>query len=99
MELSKNYMVMHEEDIKTIIFSDESKFNLFYSDGKVSVWGEPGKGLELKNLSPTVKHGCESIMVWGCFPYYGMRETSSNRWKNGCSQIYKHSWPKLKGFC
>lgn len=72
MELAKNYMFMHEEDIKTIIFSDESKFNLFYSDGKVSVWREPGKGLELKNLLPTVKHGGGSIMVWGCFSYYGM---------------------------
>ncbi|KAF9760563.1 Transposable element Tcb1 transposase, partial [Nosema granulosis] len=49
-----------------------SKFNLFYSDGKVSVWRKPGTGLTLKNLSPTVKHGGDSIMVWGCFSYQGV---------------------------
>lgn len=72
LEYSKNYMFMDECDLKSIIFSDESKFNLFYSDGKVSVCREPGLGLKLNNLTPTVKHGGGSIMVWGCFSYYGI---------------------------
>ncbi len=41
--------MMTEEKLKTIVFSDESKFKLFYSNGKVSVRREPIKGLEYKN--------------------------------------------------
>ena len=45
------------DKIKKIIFSDESKFNLFYSDGKVSVWREPKTGLNHEHITPTVKYG------------------------------------------
>lgn len=30
---------------KKKIFNDESTFNLFYSDGKISVWRKPNMGL------------------------------------------------------
>ncbi|KAF9761418.1 Transposable element Tcb1 transposase, partial [Nosema granulosis] len=73
--LSKNNIISRHklaEDYHSL--SDESKFNLFYSDGKVSVWRKLGTGLALKNLSPTVKHGGDSIMVWGCFSYQGVRK-------------------------
>ena len=63
---------MNEIELKSIIYSDESKFNLFYSDGKVSVWREPKCGLDSKYITPTVKHGGGSIMLWGCFSYYGV---------------------------
>ncbi|KAF9761289.1 Transposable element Tcb1 transposase [Nosema granulosis] len=56
----------------SIYDTDESKFIFFYSDGKVSVWRKPGTCLALKNLSPTVKHGGDSIMGWGCFSYQGV---------------------------
>lgn len=71
-EASKRFMFMSEEDVKSVIFSDESKFNLFYSDGKVSVWREPGTGLETQHLNKTVKYGGGSVMVWGCFSYHGV---------------------------
>ncbi len=45
---------------------------MFYSDGKVSVWRKPGTGLKMENLTPTVKFGGGSIMVWGCFSYKGV---------------------------
>ncbi|KAG0438720.1 Transposable element Tcb2 transposase [Dictyocoela muelleri] len=64
-------MFYDECDLKSIIFSDESKFNLFYSDGKVSVRRETGSGLKIYNITPTVKHGGGSIILWGCFSYYG----------------------------
>ncbi|KAF9761922.1 Transposable element Tc1 transposase [Nosema granulosis] len=69
-KLAKDYHSL--SDGKVNIFSDESKFNLLYSDGKVSVWRKPETGLALKNLSPTIKHGSGSIMVWGCFSYKGV---------------------------
>ncbi|KAF9763472.1 Transposable element Tc1 transposase [Nosema granulosis] len=63
---------MEEEDIKRLIFNDESNFNFFYSDGKISVWRTPGTGLSPKKLQSTVKHGGGSIMVLVCFSYYGV---------------------------
>ncbi len=42
---------------KSVIFSDESKFNLFRSDGKRFVWRKHYTTLPSKNLLPTVKHG------------------------------------------
>jgi transposase len=63
-EKTGKMLALSDYEIETIIFSDESKFNLKYSDGKVSVWREPGTGLKLKNLTPTVKFGGGSKMVW-----------------------------------
>lgn len=71
-DCSKIWMQMSEEKVKKIIFSDESKFNLFSSDGKRSVWRKPSTGLECKNIQPTFKHGGGSVMVWGCFSYNGI---------------------------
>jgi transposase len=73
-DCSKIWIKMNEDDIKRIMFTDESKFNLFYSDGKKSVWRKKGEGLEDKNLEHTVKHGGGSILVWGSFSYYGVGE-------------------------
>jgi transposase len=59
-------------DWKKVIFSDESKFNLFNSDGMKYVRRPIGKRLNPKYTKPTVKHGGGSVMVWGCFSGFGM---------------------------
>jgi hypothetical protein len=63
LKKTKKYLSLSDSEIKSIIFSDESKFNPFYSDGKISVWREPSTGLQLKNLTQTVKFGGGSVMV------------------------------------
>ena len=50
---------------KTVIWSDESKFNLFGSDGKVMVYRTPKEEFDPKCIVPTVKHGGSSVTVWG----------------------------------
>ena len=57
-----------------MIFSDESKFNLQNSDGVPRIWREPGTGLEQANVKGTKKFGGGSVMVWGCFSYFGVGE-------------------------
>ena len=52
---------------ETVVWSDESKFNPFGSDGKVMVWRTPKDEFDPKCTIPTVKHGGGSVMVWGCF--------------------------------
>ena len=60
------------EDWRKELWSDESKFNLFGSDGIKYVRRPEGKRFEPKYQLPTVKHGCGSVMVWGCFGYSGV---------------------------
>ena len=51
---------------KRIIFSDESKFLLFKSDGRQYAWFKPGQALDPCFIQKTIKHGAGNIMVWGC---------------------------------
>lgn len=58
---------------RTVIFSDESKFNLFGSDGIQYVRRKVGERLSGKCLKLTVKHP-PGQMIWGCFSYHGIGE-------------------------
>uniref|UniRef100_A0AAQ4RBZ2 Tc1-like transposase DDE domain-containing protein n=1 Tax=Gasterosteus aculeatus aculeatus TaxID=481459 RepID=A0AAQ4RBZ2_GASAC len=49
-----------------ILWSDETKIELFGLNAKRRVWRKPGTAHHLANTIPTVKHG-GSIMLWGCF--------------------------------
>ena len=52
---------------KNVAWFDESKFNLFGSDGKVMVWRTPCEEFDPKSTIPSVKHSGDSVMVWDCF--------------------------------
>ena len=49
-----------------IVFSDESKFDLFGSDGKRYCCRRKGDWYKERNVKKTMKHGGGSLMVWGC---------------------------------
>ncbi|GFX20604.1 transposable element Tc1 transposase [Trichonephila clavipes] len=66
LEFAKTHQLKTDNFWKKVIFSDESKFNIFGSDGRRTVWRKPNTALDPKNLRPTVKHSGGSIMVWGC---------------------------------
>ncbi|CAF1531494.1 unnamed protein product, partial [Rotaria magnacalcarata] len=57
---------------KEVLWSDESKFNLFGSDGKVMVWRSTNEEFSPHCTVPTVKYQGGSVMVWGCFPRAGV---------------------------
>ena len=73
--LSKRHMTAHLEFAKrhlkdsqtmrnNILWSDETKIELFGLTAKRHVWKKPG-------TIPTMKHGGGSIMLWGCFSEAG----------------------------
>ena len=60
------------EDWKLVIFSNESKFNLFGSDGRRRCWRKPGEEFDEIYVRNEVKHGGGNVMVWGCVTAMGM---------------------------
>ena len=44
-----------------MIFTDESKFNIYGNDGRCRVWRKAGEEFNEKNLCPTFKHGSVSF--------------------------------------
>lgn len=72
LEFAKQYLQKGTEYWEDVIFTDESKFNLFGSDGRFTVWRKTNEELLEKNVCPTVKHGGGSVMVWGCVSSKGV---------------------------
>ena len=52
---------------KSVLWSDESKFEIFGSNHCVFVRCRKGERMDSTCLVPTVKHGGGGVMVWGCF--------------------------------
>ncbi|CAB4389996.1 unnamed protein product [Rhizophagus irregularis] len=61
-----------EEEWKQVVWSDESRFALFESDGRVRVWRSLGEAYNQNCIQPTVKFGGGSVMFWGCFGWHGV---------------------------
>ncbi len=69
-----------------VLWSDETKINLFGSDGVKCVWRQLGKEYKDKCISP-VKHGGRSVMFWGCMSAMALGSYSSLRepWMPTCT--------------
>ena len=55
-----------------VVWSDESKFNVFDSDGTVMVWRITKEELDPQCTVPTVKYGDGSVKCWGYFSSTGV---------------------------
>jgi hypothetical protein len=60
------------KDWERVIFSDESRFNLFGSDGLQYCWRKEGQALDPRYTEKKVKHGGGKVMVWGCITAHGV---------------------------
>lgn len=72
LEFARTYINHPPEFWENVIFTDESKFNIFGSDGKKIVWRKANTELNKENLCATVKHGGGNVMVWGCMAAAGV---------------------------
>lgn len=72
LQFAENHKDWTVQDWKKVLFSDESKFKLFGSDGKQYVRRPVGARYDCKYQIPTVKHGGGGVMVWGAFSYEGL---------------------------
>ena len=60
LEFAKRHLKHSQTMRNQILWSDETKTELFGLNAKRHIWRKPGTIL-------TVKHGGGSIMLWGCF--------------------------------
>lgn len=59
-------------DWESVLWSDESSFQLFSSSKRVFVRRREGERFTEQCIVPTVKHGGGSLMVWGCMSGRGV---------------------------
>ncbi|GBM85491.1 Transposable element Tcb1 transposase [Araneus ventricosus] len=65
LAFAKMYVKQPTEFGENVICVDESKYNIFGSDGKQKVWRIPNTALHVKNLRHTVKYGGGNQLIWG----------------------------------
>lgn len=65
-----------------VIWSDETKIELFGHNHKRYIWRGVNKAYNEKYTIPTVKHGGGSLMFWGCVSYRG----TGNKMNAACYQ-------------
>uniref|UniRef100_A0AAZ3QP21 Transposase Tc1-like domain-containing protein n=1 Tax=Oncorhynchus tshawytscha TaxID=74940 RepID=A0AAZ3QP21_ONCTS len=59
LEFAKRHLKDSQTRRKKILWSDETKIELFGLNAKHHIWMKPG-------TTPTVNNGSDSIMLWGC---------------------------------
>jgi len=72
LDFARKYENWTINDWSKVIWSDESKFKVFGSDGKQYYWKRPEESLNCFHIKLTVKFGGGSVMIWGCFTSRGV---------------------------
>ena len=67
-EARRKWAKKHERQYQprwdAVLFSDESKFNVSFGDGRVRIWRRDGQRLPNKCVLPVNRFGGGSVMVW-----------------------------------
>ncbi|KAK3558387.1 hypothetical protein QTP86_017994, partial [Hemibagrus guttatus] len=71
LKFAREHLDDPEEDWENVIWSDETKIELFGKNSTCRVWRRKNAELHPENTIPTVKHGGGNIMLWGCFSAKG----------------------------
>lgn len=71
LEFAKTYLRKPKTFWKNVLWSDETKVELFGKRHQHRVYRKENEAFKEKNTVPTVKHGGGSLMFWGCFAASG----------------------------
>uniref|UniRef100_A0A8C5Q2J1 Transposase Tc1-like domain-containing protein n=1 Tax=Leptobrachium leishanense TaxID=445787 RepID=A0A8C5Q2J1_9ANUR len=71
LEFAKQRLTKPLQLWNKILWTDETKINLYQSDGKRKVWRRKGTAHDPKHTTSSVKHGGGSVMAWACMAANG----------------------------
>ena len=71
LEFAKRHLKDFQSMRNNILWSDETKIELFGLTAKLHIWRKPGTAHHQAHTIPTVKHGGGSIILRGCFSAAG----------------------------
>ncbi len=74
LEFARAHTDKDEDTWDSILWSDETKINVFGTDGFKTVRRRKGEEYKEKCMVPTVKHGGGSVLMWGCMSAAGVGE-------------------------
>ncbi len=74
LEFARAHADKDEDYWDSILWSNETKINVFGTDGFKTVWRRKGEEHKEKCMVPTVKHGGGSVLMWGCMSAAGVGE-------------------------
>ena len=81
-------------DWAAVLWTDESRFTLFETDGKVYVRRRQNEAMRNDCIQPTVKFGGGGVTVWGAMSYRGtghLTPLTGNLNANGYIDILENS--------
>uniref|UniRef100_A0A8C6TYF3 Transposase n=1 Tax=Neogobius melanostomus TaxID=47308 RepID=A0A8C6TYF3_9GOBI len=71
LKFANDHLDDPEESWEKVLWSDETKIELFGPNAKRYVWSKPNTAHRPECTIPSVKYGGGSIMLWGCFSSAG----------------------------
>ncbi|CDQ57887.1 unnamed protein product [Oncorhynchus mykiss] len=71
LKFANDHLNDPEEEWEMVMWSDETKIELFGLNSTRRVWRKKKDEYNPKNTIPTVKHGGGNIILWGCFSAKG----------------------------
>ncbi len=74
LEFARAHADKDEDYWDSILWSDETKINVFGTDGFKTLWRRKGEEYKEKCMLPTAKHGGGSVLMWGCMSAAGVGE-------------------------
>ncbi len=80
------------EDWKNVAWSDESRFRLQHSDGRVRIWRKEHESMDPSCLVSAVQAGAGGVMVWGIFSWHTLgpfvpNQKRKTKAKNGLTSL------------